>query len=153
MKRTKKQLNWNDNCIREVRVNYLTTEKPKVQISGPSDIAEFVRSVLVDNSREQFFALYLEAKHNIAAFAIITIGTANQSLIHPREVFQRAILVGATSLAVAHNHPSGNTEPSKEDLSVTLRLKKAGVILGIELLDHVIVTDTGYTSLCEEARL
>jgi len=142
--------NWKDNCIREVRINYLLSDQPRTKVSGPNDIAEFVRTVMVDNSREQFIAMYFDAAHCIAAYSIITIGTANQSLIHPREVFQRAILVGATAFAVAHNHPSGSTSPSKEDINVTKRLREAGLLLGIEMLDHVIVTDKTHVSFRED---
>ena len=122
------QAKWTDCCIREVRVNYVTSDKPGAKISGPVDIADFVRSALIDNSREQFIAMYFDASHCVVAYSIITVGIANQTLIHPREVFQRAILIGATAVVVAHNHPSGSVEPSQEDLSVTNRLKEAGKI-------------------------
>ena len=86
------------------------------------------------------------------SFSIISIGIANQTLIHPREVYQRAILVGATATVVAHNHPSGSLEPSNEDISVTNRLKDAGTLLGIQLLDHVIVSEFAFKSLREDSR-
>ena len=94
--------------------------------------------------------MYFDASHCVVAYSIITIGIANQTLIHPREVFQRAILIGATALVVAHNHPSGSVEPSQEDISVTNRLKEAGTLLGIQLLDHVIVSDFKFKSLRED---
>lgn len=143
------EANWKDCFIREVRVNYVTSDKPRSRVSGAVDIADFVRSVLIDNSREQFVAIYLDGSHSAISFSIISIGIANQTLIHPREVFQRAILVGATAMAVAHNHPSGSLEPSTEDISVTIRLKEAGMLLGIQLLDHVIVSDFSFKSLRE----
>lgn len=146
------QTTWNDNFIREVRVNYIASDQQRVKISGPVDIADFVRSILLDNSREQFVAIFFDASHYVASYSIITVGIANQSLIHPREVFQRAVLIGAVAIAVAHNHPSGSVEPSQEDLQVTNRLKDAGVLLGIALLDHVIVSDFAFKSLREEDR-
>ncbi len=146
------QTTWNDNFVREVRVNYIASDQQRVKISGPVDIADFVRSILVDNSREQFVAIFFDASHYVASYSIITVGIANQSLIHPREVFQRAVLIGAVAIAVAHNHPSGSVEPSQEDLQVTNRLKDAGVLLGIALLDHVIVSDFAFKSLREEDR-
>lgn len=146
------QANWTDCCIREVRVNYVTSDKPIAKVSGPVDIADFVRSILVDNSREQFIAMYFDASHCVVGYSIITIGIANQTLIHPREVFQRAILLGATAVVVSHNHPAGSVEPSQEDLSVTNRLKEAGTLLGIQLLDHVIVADFAFRSLREDNR-
>ena len=147
-----KQTNWKDIFIREIRVNYIASDKPRVKVSGPVDIADFVRSILIDNSREQFIALYFDASHYVASYSIITIGIANQTLIHPREVFQRAVLVGATAIAVAHNHPSGNLEPSAEDINITNRLKDVGQLLGITVLDHVIVSDFSYKSLREDRR-
>lgn len=146
------QTTWNDNFIREVRVNYIASDQQRVKISGPVDIADFVRSILLDNSREQFVAIFFDASHYVASYSIITVGIANQSLIHPREVFQRAVLIGAVAIAVAHNHPPGSVEPSQEDLQVTNRLKDAGVLLGIALLDHVIVSDFAFKSLREEDR-
>ena len=110
-------------------------------IKGPNDVADFVRSVLTDNSREHCVALYLDGAHQVVSYSIISIGTANMSVVHPREVFQRAILAGAISIIIAHNHPSGVLTPSDEDHKVTKRLKDAGEILGIKLLDHLIVTD------------
>ena len=109
-------------------------------------------SVLLDNSREQFIALYLDAAHHVASYSIVSVGTANQATIHAREVFQRAILAGAIAIIVAHNHPSDNVEPSNDDIAVTNRLKDAGTLLGITLLDHVIVGATTCTSLREDRR-
>jgi hypothetical protein len=108
-------------------------------IKGPNDVADFVRSVLTDNSREHCVALYLDGAHQVVSYSIISIGTANMSVVHPREVFQRAILAGAISIIIAHNHPSGVLTPSDEDHKVTQRLKDAGEILGIKLLDHLIL--------------
>lgn len=146
------QANWKDCFIREVRVNYVTSDKPRSRVSGPVDIADFVRSVLIDNSREQFVAIYFDGSHCVISYSIISIGIANQTLVHPREVYQRAVLVGATAIAVAHNHPSGNLEPSAEDINITNRLKDVGQLLGITVLDHVIVSDFSYKSLREDRR-
>ena len=146
------QTNWKDIYIREVRVNYVASDKPRMKVNGPVDIADFVRSILIDNSREQFIAMYFDGSHCVVSYSIITIGIANQSLVHPREVFQRAILIGATAVVVAHNHPSGSLEPSQEDISVTNRLMEAGTLLGIQLLDHVIVSDFAFKSLREDDR-
>ena len=96
--------------------------------------------------------MYFDGSHCVVSYSIITIGIANQSLVHPREVFQRAILIGATAVVVAHNHPSGSLVPSQEDISVTNRLKEAGTLLGIQLLDHVIVSDFAFKSLREDDR-
>jgi DNA repair protein RadC len=130
---------YTDHFIREVKVRYRRTAQERFAIGSADDVAQFVRQKLVDNSREQLFALYLDATHRVAAYSLISIGTANAAMIHPREVFQRAVVVGAVALAVAHNHPSGECKPSEADHLVTDKLKQAGNMIGIPLIDHVIV--------------
>ena len=147
------QCQFEDSYIREVRVNYLPTTSIKFKIKGPECVARFVRSVLLDNSREQFLALYLDGAHNVASYSIVSVGGANQATIHAREIFQRAILAGAIAITIAHNHPSGELTPSDADLSVTKRIKESGNLLGIEVLDHVIVTDSWQNSLRESTCL
>jgi len=106
------------------------------------------------NKRQEYFlTLYLDGANNLLETKIITIGTLNQSLVHPREVFSYAIEKRCASIIVAHNHPSGILKPSDEDIRVTHRLKESGKILGIELLDHLIITNKGYISLQEEGQL
>ena len=94
MKSSKKQKGsrYTDTFIREVRATYQPTSTPLLAIKGPDDVANFVRSILTDNSREHFVALYLDGAHQVASYSIVSIGTANASVVHPREVFQRAIL-------------------------------------------------------------
>lgn len=99
--------------------------------------------------KEHFVALYLNARNQLLSKETISIGTLNASLIHPREVFKSAIDHLAASILIAHNHPSGDCQPSEDDLEVTKRLKEAGKILGIEVVDHVIVTKNGFMSLKE----
>jgi DNA repair protein RadC len=84
------QTNWKDIYIREVRVNYVASDKPRMKVNGPVDIADFVRSVLIDNSREQFIAMYFDGSHCVVSYSIITIGIANQSLVHPRGCDRRS---------------------------------------------------------------
>ena len=139
--------------IREARVNYLPCIQPVFKITCPADAAEFVRSILTDNSREHFVALYLNSIHGVAAYSIVSIGTANSALASPREVFQRAVLTGAISILVSHNHPSGTADPSHEDKVITKRLRDAGKILGIPILDHVIVTNDAFLSLKDHEAL
>jgi len=147
IRKTRKGARYTDTFIREVRVTYQPTTSKLFAIKGPDDVADFVRSILTDNSREHFIALYLDGAHQVASYSIVSIGTANSAVVHPREVFQRAILAGAVSIIIAHNHPSGVLTPSPEDHKVTRRLKEAGEILGIKLLDHLIVTDLACLSL------
>jgi DNA repair protein RadC len=106
-----------------------------------------------NKQQEYFLALYLDGANHLIQTKIITIGILNQSLVHPREVFSYAIEKRCASIIVAHNHPSGILEASNEDINVTKRLKESGRILGIELLDHLIITSDGYLSLKEEGVL
>lgn len=139
-----------DHFIREVRVQYQRTERERFTIGHADDVARFVRAHLVDNSREQFVALYLDASHSVACYSLLSIGVANSALVHPRELFQRAVLTGAIAIIVAHNHPSGSCKPSEADRMITKRLCDAGDVLGISVLDHVIVTDDTHYSLKTE---
>ena len=111
-------------------------------ILGPQNVLKAIKS-FKRSDREQFVALYLDARNRVIAHHVVSVGTTNTNLVHPREVFKLAILKNACSLVVAHNHPSGGTEPSEADLDLTKRLKDAGQILGIELIDHIIITPKG----------
>lgn len=98
-------------------------------------------------SQEHLVVFYLSSRCTIVQKETLTIGTATASLIHPREVFRSAIQHNATAIALAHNHPSGNTEPSQADIAVTKQIAHSGQMLGIELVDHLICSPFGYTSL------
>jgi len=152
-KNTRSRAIYQDTLIREVRINYQPTSEPAFKVGSPEDVASFVRKVLCDNSREQVIALFLNGAHQVAGFSIVSIGTANATSAHPHEIFQRAIGAGAVSLIMAHNHPSENTEPSPEDRYFTRKLKEAGELLCIPLLDHVIVTNTAHYSFKEALML
>lgn len=106
-----------------------------------------------DKKQEHFIAMTLDGANYIIEKRVITIGTLNQSLVHPREVFADAITDRAASVIIAHNHPSGQLHPSHEDMLVTERLKKAATILGIDLLDHLIITGEGFYSFKNEGKL
>jgi len=100
--------------------------------------------------KEHFVALYLNARNQLIHKETISIGTLNASLVHPREVFKPAIDELAVSIIVVHNHPSGDSKPSNDDLAITKRLEAAGKIMGVEVIDHIIITRSGYCSLKEE---
>lgn len=100
--------------------------------------------------KEHFVALYLNARNQLIHKETISIGTLNESLVHPREVFEPALRHFAASVVLAHNHPSNNPEPSQEDITLTEKLIQAGSIMDIVLLDHIIITNNGYTSLKEK---
>jgi len=97
--------------------------------------------------KEHLVGLYLNARHELIHKEIVSIGTVNASIVHPRDVFAPAILHNATAVIVAHNHPSGDATPSPEDRDVTHRLKEGGRLLGISVLEHIIITEYGYSTL------
>jgi DNA repair protein RadC len=115
-------------------------------IRGPDDVASHVRD-LVRARREHFVVLLLNARHELQRRETVSIGSLNASIVHPREVFLPAILHSAASVILVHNHPSGDPEPSEEDLQITRRLLDVGELMGIGVLDHVIVAERGTVSL------
>jgi DNA repair protein RadC len=104
-------------------------------------------------SQERFAVLLLDVKHRLLGTRIITIGTATETLAHPRDIFREVIKQGATRLIVAHNHPSGNTEPSPEDIHLTRQLLSGAQFLGIPLLDHLILGNGDFRSLRQATNL
>ena len=126
--------------------------KKAVLIMSPEDVWREMAD-LRDNKKEHFVVFFLDIRNQKIKRQVVSIGTLNANLVHPREVFEDAIRHNSAQIIVAHNHPSGDTEPSDEDLQITHRLKKAGEILGIELLDHVIVAGEGWLSLKESNNL
>ncbi len=120
-----------------------------IKINSPEDAVK-VLSFIRNKKREYFVALYLDAENKLITHEIISIGSLDSSLVHPREVFYPAIKHKAVSIIVAHNHPSGNSEPSEDDIVLTKRLVKAGKIMGIEVIDHIIVVKNGFLSFKEK---
>ena len=121
-------------------------------ISSPADVDRLLRGRIANLDRENFVFVLLNTKNEVIETSAVSVGTLSASLVHPREVFKPAVRASAASVILAHNHPSGKVEPSKEDREVTRRLGEAAEILGIEVLDHVIVGD-GYFSLKEHGML
>ena len=121
-------------------------------ILSPQSVWENLKDIR-DHKKEHFVIFYLDTRNQEIKREVISVGTLNASLIHPREVFEPAITHSAAQVIVAHNHPSGDPEPSEEDLSITKRLVEAGKILGIELLDHVVAGKEKFVSLKERGIL
>lgn len=115
------------------------------------DVVGLLRTFLADDPRERFAVVYLDGRHQPIAVHDATTGTAGSCPVHPREVFGPAVALSANAIIVAHNHPSGDPTPSAEDRAVTERLRAAGELLGIELLDHVVIGDERFFSFAEEA--
>lgn len=109
------------------------------RLTTPSEAAGLGKRFLEDLDREQVIVCCLDNKNQPVSINVVSVGTLNSSLVHPREVFKTAILSNAASIILFHNHPSGDPEPSQEDINITTRIKDAGSILGIELLDHIII--------------
>ncbi|AMW99495.1 RadC family protein [Rummeliibacillus stabekisii] len=119
-------------------------------IRSPKDAANYLMPDMTSLLQENFVTLFLNVKNQIIHQQTIFIGSLNASIVHPREVFREAVKRSAASIICAHNHPSGNPAPSPEDIDVTKRLQEAGLIMGIELLDHVIIGDHQFISLKEK---
>ncbi|MEY2785781.1 MAG: hypothetical protein RL277_1993 [Planctomycetota bacterium] len=126
--------------------------QPRAWMRGPLSVREAVWPLLRGLEREVLLALLLDGKHRLRKVERISEGTLTSALVHPREVFTPAVREAAAALIVVHNHPSGDPEPSEEDIAVTRRLGEAGHILGIPLLDHVVVAEDGQVSLRERLR-
>jgi DNA repair protein RadC len=121
-------------------------------ISSPADVERLLRRRIANLDRENFVVVLLNTKNEVIETSTVSVGTLGASLVHPREVFKPAVRASAASVILAHNHPSGKVEPSREDREVTKRLGESAGILGIEVLDHVIVGD-GYFSMKEHGML
>jgi len=127
----------------------LLKDKKAELILAPKDVWENMKDIR-DNKREHFVVFYLDSRNQEIKREIISVGILNANLVHPREVFEPAIRYSTAQIIIAHNHPSGDTRPSEDDVEVTRRLMEAGKILGIEIIDHVIVSESSFLSLkCE----
>ena len=122
-------------------------------ISSPKDAYEMIKDQLQDLDREQFIIACLNTKNEPTNISVVSVGTLNKAIVHPREVFKTAILSNAASIMAFHNHPSGETTPSQQDIQLTNRLYEAGELLSIKLLDHLIIGDGTFTSLKEKGYL
>lgn len=118
----------------------------------PGDVAGFLAPLYSGFPVERFGVMLLDAKHRVMRTAILSTGTVDASIVHPRDVYRVAALASAASIVVFHNHPSGDPTPSQDDRQVTTRLRQAGELMGIELADHVILGHGRYFSFREEAR-
>lgn len=125
----------------------------KIQLTSPREVANYLKEKLGRERKEHFIIVMLDSNNNLLSINDISTGTLNASLVHPREVFEPAIRSLAANIILAHNHPSGNLEPSIEDIKLTQRLVSAGEITGIVVIDHLIVSSTGHISLKEKGLL
>ena len=127
--------------------------RERVQITSPRVLAEMLLPQYGSRPVEQFGVVLLDTKHRVLRTTIVTVGTIDASIVHPREIFREAASAGAAAIVLFHNHPSGDPEPSHEDVTLTRRLVAAGILMGIDVVDHVILADTRYCSLREKGLL
>ncbi len=123
---------------------------PRVVIRDSAAAAIALRPCFVGLDREQFVVCCLDAKHAIIGVNVVSIGSLTLSIVHPREVFKPAILLNSCAIIAAHNHPSGDSTPSIEDRTLTTRLREAGELLGIRLLDHLVLGEDSFYSFGDE---
>lgn len=125
----------------------------RLQITHSRVAAEFLLPLYGNRPVEQFGVILLDTKHRVLRTTVVSIGTLDASIVHPREVFGAAAAAGAAAVVLFHNHPSGDPKPSEEDVTLTLRLAAAGVLMGITVIDHLILADARYYSFQEEGVL
>ncbi|MBR1886068.1 MAG: DNA repair protein RadC [Schwartzia sp.] len=119
------------------------------KIEGPEDVARYASPILRFEQKEHFLVLLLDVRNRVLAMPTISVGSLTASVAHPREIFREAIRYSAANMILIHNHPSGDPTPSREDMQLTRQMMKAGEIMGIPVLDHVIIAGDGFLSLKE----
>lgn len=124
---------------------YYNKNITKIKMNSADKIYEYMKGELCNKDQEYFYALYLDSKKNLIDKKLLFIGTINKSIVHPREVFKHAYLLSATSIICVHNHPTGDSLPSNEDIILTRNLKKIGDIQGIQIIDHIIIGNNYYS--------
>lgn len=136
------------SLIRETRGTY-----PEQRLSSSADADRLLQPLLANLDREHFLVIGLDAKNAVIGVNTVSIGSLTLAIVHPREVYKPLILMNAAGYICAHNHPSGSTTPSNEDHTLTARLKEAGEIVGIRLLDHIVIGEGKYFSFADEGCL
>ena len=129
------------------------SSRERVQVTSPRSVAEYLMPQYGNRPVEQFGVLLLDTKHKVLRATVLSVGTLDASIVHPREIFREATAGGAAAVVLFHNHPSGDPEPSREDRRLTERLIAAGVVMGIDVLDHIILGDACYFSFREKGTL
>lgn len=132
------------------RLNDATINEKKPVVKTPDDVVSLVQRLLKGKKKEHFLVLSLDTRGKLIKTSEVSVGSLDSSIVHPREVFKEALSASAASVILVHNHPSGEPEPSEDDIKLTKRLVEAGDIMGIEVLDHVITGDDSFKSLKRE---
>ena len=134
---------------KRMETNYINNTKLK----DPETVYKYFKNILEDKKQEYFYCVYLDNSKKVIENKLIYIGTINESLVHPREIFKYAYQLSASSIICVHNHPSGNLNPSNNDIVITNNLKQIGNLLGIKIVDHIIITNSGYYSFLANAQI
>lgn len=132
------------------RISASIKNNNKVTIKSPADVGMLLMEEMRHLKKEVFKVILLNTKNHVIKYLNVSVGSLNASIVHPREVFSEAVRAGCSGMLLVHNHPSGDPEPSREDIETTHRLVNAGSILGIKVLDHIIIGDGRYISLREQ---
>lgn len=125
-------------------------EDPKPKVRTPREVYSLMYPKMREQKKEKFITLYLDTKNHVLKEEVVSVGSLNSSIVHPREVFKSALLESSASVIMIHNHPSGDPSPSREDILVTEKLVEGGKLLGIDVLDHIIIGEGRYISLKDE---
>ena len=125
----------------------------RARMTSPQAVAEYLLPLYGNRPVEQFGVLLLDTRHRVVRSTVLSVGTLDASIVHPREIFREAVAGGAAALVLFHNHPSGDPEPSRDDTRLTERLVAAGVLMGIDVIDHVILGDARYFSFREKGTI
>ena len=135
-------------AAREIAIRMATENSEKVvKIGSPEDVFKVTRKFFFKKSKEHLYVLSLDARKGLISIDLVSIGTLNEALIHPREVFKIAFTKNAAQIILVHNHPSNDPSPSDADIEITKKIKDVGKLLGTELLDHVVVSDREFKSI------
>jgi len=146
MKRCIKTISWK---FKDTSEQYPQLKDKRIKITSPAVLHEAFSFLFDGEVRERFVVFWLSSSNMVMGFEVISEGLLNSSLVHPREIFRGAIVATCANIILAHNHPSGNLDPSNEDLAITRKLVEAGKIIDISIFDHLIFGDGGFTSFVE----
>jgi DNA repair protein RadC len=145
------------NFKREEVKNMIYLKDSKLKVGSVQETVKVFKDLLmledaIAQDREHFYVMHLDIRSRVKLVEVVSVGTMTSSLVHPRETFRRAIAEGAASIIIAHNHPSGEADPSDEDTKVTKLMFEAGQLLGITMLDHIVFSSDGYFSFRENRK-
>lgn len=143
--------------IPKITVSIVRETTPYKQVAGISDSQSIYKTVLQDyfrgHDREEMLAVFLDAKHRVVGLHTVSIGSLTLAIVHPRETFKAAIIANCAAIILSHNHPSGDSTPSQEDIVLTKRLCEVGELVGIRVLDHIVVGEDNFYSFADHGAL